>query len=135
MTPSKQLLIQLFLDNQARHIPLKKVQDHIMGSLPGVDRTTVYRNIEKFVDLGVLQELDLPAKGKVYQFVFEKKVHHYYICKSCGKMNKGDEGLFAKIEKALKDVHDFSKANLSVVFYGLCSKCESRREDESAHGY
>ena len=90
MTPSKELLIQLFLDNQNRHIPLKQVQDHIINSLPGVDRTTVYRNLEKFVAIGVIQELDLPSKGKVYQFIFEKKVHHYYICKSCGKMHKGD---------------------------------------------
>lgn len=126
MTPSKQSLIQLFLDNQNRHIPLRQVQDHIVGQLPGVDRTTVYRNLEKFVQIGVIQELDLPTKGKVYQFIFEKTVHHYYICKSCGKMNKGDENLFDKIEKALKDIHDFSKANLSVVFYGLCSKCETR---------
>ena len=126
MTPSKQSLIQLFLDNQNRHIPLKQVQDHIVGQLPGVDRTTVYRNLEKFVEIGVIQELDLPLKGKVYQFIFEKAVHHYYICKSCGKMHKGDEDLFAKIERALKDIHGFSKANLSVVFYGLCSRCETR---------
>ena len=134
MTPSKELLIQLFLDNQSRHIPLKQVQDHIIKSLPGVDRTTVYRNLEKFVSIGVIQELDLPTKGKVYQFIFEKKVHHYYICKACGKMNKGDENLFGKIEKALKDIHDFSKANLSVVFYGLCAKCEAHSQMESQLG-
>ena len=85
MTASKQSLIQLFLDNQNRHIPLKQVQDHIVEQVPGVDRTTVYRNLEKFVEIGVIQELDLPVKGKVYQFIFEKSVHHYYICKACGK--------------------------------------------------
>jgi Fur family ferric uptake transcriptional regulator len=134
MTPSKQVLIQFFLDNRNRHIPFKQVQEHVMSTLPGVDRTTVYRNLEKFIQIGVIQELDLPIKGKVYQFIFEKKVHHYYICKACGKVNKGDEDLFAKIEKALRDIHDFSKANLSVVFYGLCSKCEARSEYGVSHG-
>lgn len=132
MTPSKQALIQLFIDNQNRHIPLKQVQDHVVGQIPGVDRTTVYRNLEKFVEIGVIQELDLPVKGKVYQFIFEKTVHHYYICKSCGRMNKGDENLFERIEKALKDIHGFSKANLSVLFYGLCSRCE--RIAQGMHG-
>ncbi len=130
MTPSKETLIQFFLDNQNRHIPFKELQDHLNKNLPDVDRTTIYRNIEKFISLGVIQELDLPTKGKVYQYVFDKKVHHYYICKSCGKTNKGNEELFQKIEKALKDIHDFSKANLSVLFYGLCSKCESKQQPE-----
>lgn len=124
MTPSKELLIQFFLDNHNRHIPLKEIQEHLISTMPDVDRTTIYRNIEKFISLGLIQELDLPKKGKVYQYVFDKKVQHYYICKSCGKMNKGNEELFKKIEKALKDIHDFSKANLSVLFYGFCSKCD-----------
>jgi Fur family ferric uptake transcriptional regulator len=124
MTSSKATLIQFFLDNQNRHVPLKELQDYLNKELPDIDRTTIYRNIEKFIGLGVIQELDLPTKGKVYQYVFDKKVHHYYICKSCGKTNKGNQELFEKIEKALKDIHDFSKANLSILFYGLCSKCE-----------
>lgn len=124
MTSSKATLIQFFLDNQNRHVPLKELQDYLNKELPDIDRTTIYRNIEKFISLGVIQELDLPTKGKVYQYVFDKKVHHYYICKSCGKTNKGNQELFEKIEKALKDIHDFSKANLSILFYGLCSKCE-----------
>ena len=92
-------------------------------NLPEVDRTTVYRNIEKFLELGLIQELTFPKVGKVYQYVFDKKVQHYYICKSCGKANKGNQELFNKIEKALKDVHGFSKAGLSVVFYGYCLRC------------
>lgn len=126
MTPSKATLIQFFLDNQNRHIPLKELQNHLNKELPDVDRTTIYRNIEKFIGLGVIQELTLPNKGKVFQYIFDKKVHHYYICKSCGKTNKGNEKLFEKIEKALKDIHDFSKANLSILFYGLCTKCENK---------
>lgn len=124
MTDSKEKLIQFFLDNKSRHIPLKEVQEHLNATIPDLDRTTIYRNLEKFIKLGLIQELDLPARGKVYQYVFGKKVQHYYICKCCGKMNKGNEELFKKIEKALKDIHDFSKANLSVLFYGFCSKCE-----------
>lgn len=125
MTPSKQVLIQFFLDNQNRHVPLKELQDYLGHQVSDVDRTTIYRNVEKFISLGLIQELNLPKRGKVYQYVFDKRVHHYYVCKSCGKMNKGNEDLFKKVEKALKDVHGFSKANLSVLFYGFCSKCDA----------
>lgn len=123
MTPSKTLLIQFFLDNHNRHVPLKELQDFVQANLPDVDRTTVYRNIEKFLGLGLIQELVFPKTGKVYQYIFDKKVQHYFICKSCGKASKGNQELFNKIERALKDVHGFSKAGLSVVFYGQCSRC------------
>lgn len=125
MTTSKEVLIQFFIDNQNRHIPFAELQNHILDVFPEVDRTTIYRNIEKFIKLGIIQELDLPKKGKVFQYVFGKRVAHYFICKTCGKTTKGNEQLFERIEKALKDIHDFSKANLSVLFYGFCSKCES----------
>lgn len=128
MTASKAVLIQFFLDNKTRHVPLREIHDHLTAHVQDVDRVTIYRNIEKFLHLGVIQELDLPTKGKVYQYIFDKKVQHYYVCKVCGKMNKGNAELFDKIEAALKDVHGFSKANLSVVFYGLCSHCEAEVE-------
>ncbi len=132
MTASKQMLIQFFLDNQSRHVPFRELQAYLQKSLPEVDRTTIYRNIEKFISLELIQELDLPKVGKVYQYIFEKKLHHYYICKICGKANKGNQDLFGKIESALKDIHGFSKANLSMVFYGSCTKC-SKSAVERAH--
>jgi Fur family ferric uptake transcriptional regulator len=127
MTASKELLIQFFLDNQNRHIPSKELQEHIARHLPDVDRTTIYRNIEKLIELDLVQELLLPKMGKAYQFIFDSKVHHYYICKGCGEVKKGDEKLFSRIERALKDIHAFSKAKLSVVFYGYCSDCDIER--------
>lgn len=131
MTPLKELLIQFFLDNQSRHIPNKELQEHVAINLPDVDRTSIYRNIEKLIALDLIQELDLPKTGKAYQFIFDSKVHHYYICKGCGEVKKGDKKLFSRIEKALKDIHDFSKAKMSVVFYGYCSDCEKERSIEA----
>lgn len=130
MTPLKELLIQFFLDNQNRRIPSKELQEYIASKMGYVDRTSVYRNIEKLIAIDLIQELDLPKIGKAYQFIFDSKVNHYYICKSCGEVKTGDQKLFNRIEKALKDIHDFSKAHLSVVFYGYCSDCETEKLSE-----
>lgn len=123
MTPSKRLLIQFFLDNKTKFITHKELQDHVAEHLPEVDRTTLYRNLGKFAALEIIQELHFPKLGKVFQYVFGRKVQHYYICKVCGKANRGNQELFDQIENSLKDIHGFSKADLSVVFYGRCTKC------------
>lgn len=123
ITPARRLLLQFILDNKSRQVSMEEFQEYLGRQLEGVDRSSIYRNVDVFQRLGIIQELSLPTLGKRYQYVLDRKVHHFYICKSCGKANRGNEELFNKIESALKDVHGFSKANLSVVFYGLCSKC------------
>jgi Fe2+ or Zn2+ uptake regulation protein len=98
-------------------------QRHLDKAGMRTDRSSLYRNIENLKKLEVIQELSLPKLGKRFQYVLDKKVSHFYICKACGKLNRGNEVLFNRIENALKDVHGFSKANLSIIFYGLCAKC------------
>jgi Fur family ferric uptake transcriptional regulator len=123
ITPARRLLLQFILDNKGRQISMQEVQEFLDKQLEGVDRSSIYRNMDALQRLDIIQELNLPNIGKRYQYVLDRKVHHFYICKACGKANRGNEELFGKIEDALKDVHGFSKANLSVVFYGYCSKC------------
>jgi Fur family transcriptional regulator, ferric uptake regulator len=122
ITPARRILLQFILDNKSRQISMKDIHEFLEKKLVGVDRSSVYRNLETFKKLDIVQELDLPT-GKVFQYVLDRKVHHFYICKACGKASRGNEELFQKIEAALKDVHAFSKANLSIVFYGYCGKC------------
>jgi Fur family ferric uptake transcriptional regulator len=75
--------------------------------------------------LSIIQELRVVRKGRRYQFVFERPVHHFIICKACGKVSKGKHSFFEQVERALQDIHDFKKANLSVTFYGFCSRCRA----------
>lgn len=124
ITPARRALIQYVLDNKSRQISLQEIYDFLGITVQGVNRSSVYRNLELLKKLDILQELNLPKKGKCFQYIFDKEVHHFYICKTCGKASKGNKELFEKVEQALKDIHGFSKANLSMVFYGFCEKCE-----------
>ena len=126
ITPARKLLLQFILDNHVKHLSLAEIQRFLESKIEGIDRSSIYRNLEAMKKLDIIQELNLPAVGKRFQYIFDKRVHHFYICKACGKSNRGNEELFKKIESALKDIHGFSKANLSVVFYGYCAKCSNQ---------
>lgn len=123
ITPTRRIMLQFILNNKGRRIPLKEIYKHVSSRLEGVDRSSIYRNLEVLKKLDVIQELNLPKVGKCFQYVFDQPVHHFFICKSCGRSSKGKEELFDRIETALKDVHGFTKANLSIVFYGQCAEC------------
>jgi Fur family transcriptional regulator, ferric uptake regulator len=123
VTPARKMLLQFFLDNQHRQIPLKDIYTFMKKNLPKINPSSIYRNLEVFKEVEIIQALNLPKTKKQFQYIFDRKVHHYYICKACGKLNRGNHMLFKKIESALREIHDFKKANLSVIFYGRCQKC------------
>ncbi len=123
ITAGRRALLQFILDHQARRVRLREIHDHLDEELDHVDRTSVYRNLLEFERLGIIQALKLPKGGKTYQYVLDRKIHHFYICKACGRAREGNRKLFERIEAALRDIHGFAKANLSVVFYGTCAGC------------
>jgi Fur family ferric uptake transcriptional regulator len=138
VTPARRLLLQYFIDNHSRSLSLPEIQTHLSDRLPGINRSSVYRNLEMLKSLAIIQELQVgggssrglaPRGGKRFQFVFERPVHHFIICKACGKVSKGTRRFFEQVEKALREVHGFEKANLSVTFYGFCPGCKKGKAD------
>src|SRR4051812_34227865 len=86
ITPLRRLLVQFILDHKSEQLSLKDIQDYLTSRISYADRSSVYRNIEVLKKLDILQELDLPALGKRFQYIFDRQVHHFYICKICGKL-------------------------------------------------
>jgi Fur family ferric uptake transcriptional regulator len=123
ITAGRRLLLQFVLDHSSRRISLGEIHAHMDRQAVRVDRASIYRNLQTLKKLEIIQELRLPGVGKCFQYVLDRTVHHFYICKVCGKAKHGDRKLFERIERALKDIHGFAKANLSVVFYGTCAHC------------
>jgi len=120
ITTGRRALLQLILNHRQRGIGLREIHHQ----LPTADRSSVYRNLIAFERLGIIQGIKLPDREKRYQYVLDRKIHHFYICKACGHARRGHRKLFDRIEAALRDIHGFAKANLSVVFYGTCSACD-----------
>src|SRR4051794_2712480 len=89
ITPVRSCLLQYILDNKSRHISVQEIQEFLEKNLKGVDRSSVYRNLEVLQGLDIIQELNLPYVGKRYQYILDRKIHHFYICKTCGKANRG----------------------------------------------
>jgi len=126
VTPARRQLLQYFIDHHAQSLSLPEIQAHLQDRLPGINRSSIYRNLEMLKSLAIIQKLRVDRGGKRFQFIFERPVHHFIICKACGRVSRGTRRFFEQVEKALRDVHGFEKANLSVTFYGFCSACRAR---------
>ena len=64
---------------QAEHGAISASDLHT--KLPHLDLTTIYRNLDKFVNEGVVKKLHLTGKEALFEYQHEP--HHHAICTDC----------------------------------------------------
>lgn len=86
-----------------------------------VNKTTVYRQIDKLVSEERIVEVDFGDGKKRYELT-NLNHHHHLVCKNCGKIKdiELDESL---ILKELAKRTDFKIESHSLEFFGHCLKC------------
>lgn len=90
--------------------------NEIRTALPAVDVTTIYRNLDKFVQAGTVKKL-LLASGEAY-FEYQHEPHHHAVCTECKKVihfTAPD----AKLKKLLP-LTDFDITDFEVTVRGVC---------------
>ncbi len=93
---------------------------------PGINFSTVYRNIEILKSVGLVCEIAGSGGNTLYAYRDDEEHHHHLICKGCGKTISFE---FCPIDE-LKDVFKetgFIPTGHRFEVYGYCSECESKR--------
>jgi Fur family transcriptional regulator, ferric uptake regulator len=96
----------------------------------GVGRATVFRALELFTELGLVERLDLPNGEHAY-VVCEPVHHHHVVCERCGRDTEieacGIDDLAAQVEAQTGYVVDIHRLEL----FGLCQTCRSQTRAEA----
>jgi Fe2+ or Zn2+ uptake regulation protein len=87
-----------------------------------LNRTTVYRELTRLVEKGLVEEVLLASRARVYELA--QAHHHHAICTNCEVIQhvKIPEQL-TTAEKLLQNKHGFTVQRHSLEFYGLCQAC------------
>lgn len=88
----------------------------IHEKLPEVDLTTIYRNLELFVEDGLVKKLNLGSEEAVYEYA--KEAHHHAICTGCDRVIH----FTAPDKEILKllPVKGFKPEELEITIRGTC---------------
>lgn len=85
--------------------------------VPDIDLATVYRNLSRFADQGVIKRVQLNTHEA--QFEYQAEPHHHAVCTTCERVihfTAPDD----KIKKLL-GVKDFQIDELEVMVRGVCN--------------
>lgn len=95
-----------------------------------VGRATVFRALDLFTELNLVERLDLPDGGHAY-VACDPEHHHHVVCSSCGRsVDAADSGIVEVVAK-IAERTGFTIASHRLELFGLCPEC-AERETEAA---
>jgi len=108
---------------------LKKTGAVSTGSLitktsPTLDRASVYRTLNLFRELGVVQDVVIAGRRKIELTDMFSPHHHHIACETCGKtIAIHDEAFEHQIERLARS-HGFRHTAHSFEVTGHCANCQ-----------
>ncbi len=116
---SQKTIILKYLQSVKTHPTADEIYINVQEILPRISKGTVYRNLESFLDKGLICEIP----GNKKRFDADISEHQHFICSQCKKVYDIMSKLTLK-EENLKEVEKKGIVkNQCLYFYGICKKC------------
>jgi Fe2+ or Zn2+ uptake regulation protein len=106
------------------HFSAADLVDEARSRYPGLGRATIFRALDLFTSLGLVERVDLP--GGDHAYVACQAVHHHHaICTDCGRsLDVRDQGL-ADILTEIGVRSGFQVTAHRLEIFGRCGDCQA----------
>jgi Fur family ferric uptake transcriptional regulator len=121
VTPQR--LVILGALRPGEHLAADEIFARVEPLLPGVNRSTVYRTLELFRDLGLVSVTDLGGGARQFELIDD--LHHHLICHRCGAILELDDALVDPLRDGIRARYGFAPAIDHLAVFGFCSVCAS----------
>src|SRR6266702_3440298 len=92
---------------------------------PRIGRATVYRSVEKLVNIGLLARIEF-ADGTHHYRVCGGSEHHHLTCTQCHRVVEVDACLPVDQFTAISNQTDFAIEGHSLTLFGRCANCRAQ---------
>jgi Fur family ferric uptake transcriptional regulator len=102
---------------------VQEIFDELKRTGSKLDLASVYRSMELFERMGIVQAIDLGEGKKRYELIDKDHHHHHLVCNACGII----EDVEVEEESILDEVKIKSKFKIekhSIEFFGVCVNCQ-----------
>lgn len=104
------------------HPTADQILEQIKDRVPDISRTTIYRILDTFVQLGLITKICHPSA--VARFEPKLHQHHHLVCVHCEQIIDLEDERLNSV--AFPDVRrqDFEITDYHIHFRGICSACQ-----------
>ncbi|MDD5311628.1 MAG: transcriptional repressor [Dehalococcoidia bacterium] len=118
----QRLLIYKIISDGGRHLDADEIYRRARQTGSRISLATVYRTLQKFKQLGIIDELHFGQDHHHYETKQEGE-HYHLVCSSCGKVIEFAYPLYSKIKKDVMEARDFKIVAAEVNMTGFCKRC------------
>ncbi len=129
-TKTSDLISQFIAQNQEKGFTAGELSDFLRANDVAVNKTTVYRNLDKMTEKGQLVKYKSAiSDGFVYQLAEEKHncdEHIHFQCRKCGSLIHLDDEKTSEYLKSISSELGLEIDLNSSSLNGICQKCRAQ---------
>jgi Fur family transcriptional regulator, ferric uptake regulator len=127
ITEPRRLVSRLIADRRG-HFTAADLVDAARSRRLGIGRATVFRALDLFEGLGMVERLDLPSGEHAY-VPCEPIHHHHVICSRCGRTEEIDDPGIDAVTGAIGRRTGYRIDSHRLEIFGLCPACAAVAPD------
>ena len=120
LTPQRELVLSAV--RSLGHATPEEVAEKVRSTHPGINLSTVYRNLETLENVGLVQHTHLGHGGATYHAA-DELTHLHLVCGTCGSVGDAPIDTAANFVNALADDYGFKTDVTHFAIYGTCAAC------------
>ena len=106
--------------------------EHLASARPGLERTSVYRNLERLEALGVVSHVHVGHGPGLYALA-RGVDHEYLTCDRCGRVTTVEPAALDGVRSALEADFGHHARFSHFPIHGLCASCADSEPHEHHH--
>lgn len=126
VTNQRTLLFEIIRRGRG-HLDADEVYQQARQKYPRLSLSTVYRTLQLFKKLGLVEELHLDETHHHYE-VKPSTEHHHLVCLGCGRVIEFRYPLSRHVKRNVPEAKDFEIAGTEIRMTGYCSRCCQNRK-------
>jgi Fur family ferric uptake transcriptional regulator len=115
------------IEKEETHLTSQQIFERLKNHLPAVNRSTVYRSLDRLAENGKVSISDMGMGASVYELV-SNGMHHHLICKQCHQtiliQQEDVLNFFSQVERKSQ----FKITTNHLILYGICNVCISKNQ-------
>lgn len=121
VTPQR-LAVYNVLKDTKEHPSAETIYNKLLPMYPTMSLATVYKSLEVFKNMGLVQELDLGEGSSRYDA--NTKYHPHIYCIKCSKVEDVSDDMLYDLLDGVREKTGYDIVKQQLYFYGYCPKCK-----------
>ena len=115
-------LIREILQHADRHLDADEIYLQARQKSPGISLSTVYRNLQVFKELGLVEEHQFGSR-RYYEPAIQDN-HHHLVCLGCGQVFEFKCPSTERLKSTISKEEGFMVTQAEVRLAGYCPECQ-----------